>query len=549
MFGTLLVQLPVEGGRTGGELHIEDEGQQVTWRTARGSSSKRSSGSVKLGYVASYAECEHQLKPVQSGLRVVLAYNLVRKGPQGVNTLGLSAEHMEGLAAAVRAWEATPMAEARGHLLALPLEHKYTETSLSFGGLKGRDHMRVQALLGCGLLEVRLALVTRHVYGEGEPPSPGRMHKMLYDDYEEEEDYDMHEEIEESTDFSCWVGPDDKKGNTTCYLAELGLDDLGEEHWFHRPVVVFTDILPCALGFAAGCAYLKRYLARGGTDTSKVSALLEALLDLPDGGDDGPSSATEASMRPACGATARMVELLQLLASPEASALPADLRASASLRLIAAHAKAPVVSGTAEVTKALAGAAKALASAAFDAAVMDFASQRQAQLRAATAGGRPADRWEQPDARCRGDAEVEAFLHGPERSHRFPGNWYPGIQGARKRAEQIRMSLKNATVTVTAVGQGQDARAVVTKTAPSMTAELVSWNAAVAELAAVGKLLQRVGGGAEVRVLAPTQPAAPGPQTVAGGKASAATGGAQPTAAAVSRAQGAGSAAGRAAPA
>ncbi|KAG2499203.1 hypothetical protein HYH03_002784 [Edaphochlamys debaryana] len=102
--------------------------------------------------------------PVQSGLRVVLAYNLVRTGPRkGVNTLGLSAEHMEGLAAAVRAWEEAPSAEARGHLLALPLEHKYTETNLSFGGLKGRDHTRVQALLGCGLLEVRLGLLHKHV--------------------------------------------------------------------------------------------------------------------------------------------------------------------------------------------------------------------------------------------------------------------------------------------------------------------------------------------------------------------------------------------------
>ncbi|KAG2499200.1 hypothetical protein HYH03_002781 [Edaphochlamys debaryana] len=129
----------------------------------RGTEASGKPGTVELSYAAFYADCEHQLMPVQSGLRVVLAYNLVRTGPRkGVNTLGLSAEHMEGLAAAVRAWEEAPSAEARGHLLALPLEHKYTETNLSFGGLKGRDHTRVQALLGCGLLEVRLGLLHKH---------------------------------------------------------------------------------------------------------------------------------------------------------------------------------------------------------------------------------------------------------------------------------------------------------------------------------------------------------------------------------------------------
>ncbi|KAG2489507.1 hypothetical protein HYH03_011959 [Edaphochlamys debaryana] len=234
MFGTLLVQLPVVGGHTGGELHIKHEGRRLKWRTAptgKASPTEASSkpGTVELSYAAFYADCEHQLMPVQSGLRVVLSYNLVHTGPRrGVHGLGLSAEHMQGLAAAVRAWEETPMAEARGHLLALPLEHQYTEFNLSFGGLKGRDHTRVQALLGCGLLEVRLGLLHKHVRGNVSYAClrAAEERRERYDGYgydsadeesdqaddDEDEDVCMSDVISEGCSVPCWLRPDEARG-------------------------------------------------------------------------------------------------------------------------------------------------------------------------------------------------------------------------------------------------------------------------------------------------------------------------------------------------
>ncbi|KAG2428631.1 hypothetical protein HXX76_011338, partial [Chlamydomonas incerta] len=68
--------LPVAGGHTGGKLSISHTGQRVEWDTA--GSDAPASG---VRYAAFYADCEHELAAVQSGRRVVLAYNLVRTQP------------------------------------------------------------------------------------------------------------------------------------------------------------------------------------------------------------------------------------------------------------------------------------------------------------------------------------------------------------------------------------------------------------------------------------------------------------------------------------
>ncbi|KAG2495691.1 hypothetical protein HYH03_006291 [Edaphochlamys debaryana] len=188
VFGTLLVQLPVEGGHKGGDLLIKHRGKETTVHTApaskgagrasaKGSSRGAAGGAdpdaaptFDLPYAALYADCEQQLSKLTSGMRVVLMFNLVRTAslpvlpaaPEGSRAAAAAAR----LEAAVRAWESTPVADARAHLLALPLEHKYDSTTLSLRSLRGRDLARVQALLGCGPLEVRLALVKRHAIGD-----------------------------------------------------------------------------------------------------------------------------------------------------------------------------------------------------------------------------------------------------------------------------------------------------------------------------------------------------------------------------------------------
>jgi hypothetical protein len=93
MVGTLVVTLP--SSFRGGALVIEHRGTKVV---ARGS--KR-----RLSFVAFYADCRHEVQPVNEGFRVVLTYNLsvegdtasvVRVDPAAVDVLtGLLRDHFE----------------------------------------------------------------------------------------------------------------------------------------------------------------------------------------------------------------------------------------------------------------------------------------------------------------------------------------------------------------------------------------------------------------------------------------------------------------------
>lgn len=71
MFGTLIVALPSR--HTGGELLIRFDGKEENVDFAGESSN------FKMPYAAFYADCEHEIKPITSGYRVCLVYNLVQQ--------------------------------------------------------------------------------------------------------------------------------------------------------------------------------------------------------------------------------------------------------------------------------------------------------------------------------------------------------------------------------------------------------------------------------------------------------------------------------------
>ncbi|KAI9006990.1 hypothetical protein DFJ74DRAFT_385586 [Hyaloraphidium curvatum] len=162
MFGTLIVQLPAT--HEGGDLVVEHAGKTQVF-----SFSAKSSWANRVGYAAFFADCEHTLESVTSGVRLVLAYNLVRT-TSGSPPAPL-ASALDNVAAAVSAWTASPSAPSR---LAIRLDHLYTSQSLSFDALKGKDRLLVEALREAALpsgvpsLDVCLALVELHEVGEPE---------------------------------------------------------------------------------------------------------------------------------------------------------------------------------------------------------------------------------------------------------------------------------------------------------------------------------------------------------------------------------------------
>eukprot|EP00198_Chlamydomonas_reinhardtii_P007812 XP_001697149.1 predicted protein [Chlamydomonas reinhardtii] len=218
MFGTLLVQLPVAAGHTGGKLSISHLGQKVEWDTAAAATAAPASG---IRYAAFYADCEHELSVVESGMRVVLAFNLVRPQPTAQMTGPLShfsnmAAAADAVTAAVRVWE--DEGGAADPVVAIPLVHKYTKTNLGFGALKGYDAAKVQLLVACPLLDVHLVLIAKEVVGStsaGACYGKRSRYRRWYDEDDEEvEDHatlartaQMDDVLDESIDTGLWVSP------------------------------------------------------------------------------------------------------------------------------------------------------------------------------------------------------------------------------------------------------------------------------------------------------------------------------------------------------
>ena len=70
MFGTLIIGLPSR--HTGGELCVRFDGRQEMIDFSEPASQ------YQIPFAAFYADCEHEIKPVKSGYRVCLVYNLVQ---------------------------------------------------------------------------------------------------------------------------------------------------------------------------------------------------------------------------------------------------------------------------------------------------------------------------------------------------------------------------------------------------------------------------------------------------------------------------------------
>ena len=74
MFGTLILTLP--STYRGGALRISHAGRGVTVET-------NAADPPELSYAAFYADCEHEVLPLEEGNRVCLIYNLIQKHSKG----------------------------------------------------------------------------------------------------------------------------------------------------------------------------------------------------------------------------------------------------------------------------------------------------------------------------------------------------------------------------------------------------------------------------------------------------------------------------------
>ncbi len=205
MFATLVVGLP--STHTGGELLVRFGGVETVADFAPAASS------FQMPHVAFYADCEHEIKPVTSGYRMCLVYNLLQHpNEEALNVLEFD-EQIDDLIYLLTDWAKTEITYPK----AILLEHEYTPTNFSLAGLKQHDQPRAEVLLAAaekaGYM-AHLGLLEHHISGELESDydyyrRSRRRRSYYYDDDDEPEgEGTMGEVYETMTRINHWADDD-----------------------------------------------------------------------------------------------------------------------------------------------------------------------------------------------------------------------------------------------------------------------------------------------------------------------------------------------------
>jgi predicted 2-oxoglutarate/Fe(II)-dependent dioxygenase YbiX len=189
MFGTLVVNLPSE--HEGGELIVSHGGQSYTYSFA-------DSDGFHPALVAFYADCYHEVKPVTSGYRINLIYNLSIVDRTKKPVLSQQAQVIEDIGRAIQKWT---QENSDNPILTYLLEHSYTEKNISLSNLKHADFAKASVLLNAAAendCRAFLCLVTYYRTSYGETPYYGSRSRYNWnkDDWDENdfEEYDVDTE-------------------------------------------------------------------------------------------------------------------------------------------------------------------------------------------------------------------------------------------------------------------------------------------------------------------------------------------------------------------
>ncbi|KAK9813504.1 hypothetical protein WJX73_003015 [Symbiochloris irregularis] len=158
MFATMVILLP--SVYQGGELVVQHNGKSKTFDFS-------AANGYSLCCAAFYADCKHQLLPVQSGYRLALVYNLVHAANVPKPILRDRAETIAQIHSLAQQWD-VPDDEPRCQVYVL--DHQYSEDGLQgLATLKNRDRA-VAALLHdvaqSGILEVFIVTLKHYISGQ-----------------------------------------------------------------------------------------------------------------------------------------------------------------------------------------------------------------------------------------------------------------------------------------------------------------------------------------------------------------------------------------------
>jgi hypothetical protein len=202
MVATLVIVLP--SAYEGGELVVRHDGQEQVVDFASVANS-----AFHTHFAAFYADCEHEIRPLRSGYRLCLVYNLTLAKSKTAITAPRDSEHIERITPLISEWSL----EESARKLAILLEHEYTPEGLAWDALKGVDRVKARVLAeaarraGC---KAFLTALTLHEAGSAENAGDSYHHgrRRWYDDNDEDGPYEMGEVFESSLTGKPWTDSD-----------------------------------------------------------------------------------------------------------------------------------------------------------------------------------------------------------------------------------------------------------------------------------------------------------------------------------------------------
>ncbi len=321
MVATLVVSLP--SVHTGGELLVSHSGETRTYRHL---------DRDKVGFLAFYADCVHEVRPVRSGRRVTMTFNLLLTREHEPSAIEPDAELADLLTEhfttpVTRSWSARTL-PAPDRLVVL-LDHQYSQRSLAADRLKGRDvewvatlraaAQRADCVTALGLAEIKQ---TWNVF---EGRSRSWRHYEFDDEFDEYDDehlraeqttdaYEVGELIEDEVTLAWWKRAGADHGETITLFADgsevcaitatatmtpyeseyegyMGNYGNTLDRWYRRATMV---IWPNARDFAvradadlAGALAELRTRLRDGEDLDRVREDVRSLMGRIGAGDSG----------------------------------------------------------------------------------------------------------------------------------------------------------------------------------------------------------------------------------------------------------------------
>lgn len=144
MFATLIVVLP--SLYTGGDVHVSHGTNRKIFKGA-------SINAYTTSMLAWYTDVMHEVKPIESGYRLALSFNLIHTSP-GIPRPTLPDMHsaIARLRHVLRKWSKNAykadMDEWAAEIVAYILDHPYSEVNLKMGALKGKDRHKISNIRG-----------------------------------------------------------------------------------------------------------------------------------------------------------------------------------------------------------------------------------------------------------------------------------------------------------------------------------------------------------------------------------------------------------------